>query len=90
MVRTTLGHKAYYESEFGLIQFDGHVGRVYLKFHSIITIEGGGDLGKPTHTFVPCWMHEPLPPRNQCTACFTPTRGQPKHSFLLKCLKHCL
>ena len=25
------------------------------------------DLGKPTHTLVPCWMPKPLPPRNQCT-----------------------
>ena len=53
MVRTTLGHKAYYESEFGLIQFDGHVGRVYLKFHSIITIEGGGIwANRPIHSFL--------------------------------------
>ena len=22
------------------------------------------DLGKPTHTLVPCWMSKPLPPRN--------------------------
>lgn len=30
------------------------------------------DLGEPTHTLVPCWMPEPLPPRNQCTSCFAP------------------
>ena len=24
-------------------------------------------------TLVPCWMPEPLPPRNQCTGCFAPT-----------------
>ena len=29
-----------------------------------------GDLGKPTHTLVPCWMPKPLPPRNQCTGWF--------------------
>ena len=29
-----------------------------------------GDLGKPTHTLVPCWMLKPLPSRNQCTICF--------------------
>ena len=31
-----------------------------------------GDLGKPTHTLVPCWMLKPLPSRNQCTVCFAP------------------
>ena len=30
------------------------------------------DLDKPTHTLVLCWMPEPLPPRNQCTAHFPP------------------
>ena len=31
------------------------------------------DLGEPTHILVSCWMPKPLPPRNQCTGCFTPT-----------------
>ena len=30
------------------------------------------DLGEPTHTLIPCWMHDPLPPTNQCTGCFAP------------------
>ena len=24
-----------------------------------------GDLGEPLHTFVPCWMPKPLPPRKR-------------------------
>ena len=31
------------------------------------------DLGKLTHTCVPCWVLKPLPPRNKCTGCFVPT-----------------
>ena len=30
------------------------------------------DLGEPTHTLVPCWMSNPLPPRNQCTGWLPP------------------
>ena len=33
--------------------------------------QGKRDLGKPTHTLVPCCMPKPLPPRNQCTGWFT-------------------
>ena len=33
----------------------------------------GSDLGEPTHTLIPCWMTKSLPPRNECTSCFTPT-----------------
>ena len=33
-----------------------------------------GNLGKPTHTLLACWMPKPLPPRNQCTGWFAPTR----------------
>ena len=33
-----------------------------------------GNLGEPTHTLIPCWMHQPLPSsRDQCTGCFAPT-----------------
>ena len=31
-------------------------------------------LGEPTQTLVLCWMPKPLPPRNQCTTCFVPTK----------------
>ena len=30
----------------------------------------GFDLGKPTHTPIPCWMPKPLPPRNECMCWF--------------------
>ena len=34
------------------------------------------DLGKPTHTLVPCGMPKPLPPRNQCSGSFAPTHSK--------------
>jgi hypothetical protein len=39
------------------------------------------DLGKRTHTLVPCWMIVALPPRNECTGCFAPTMVDNVGSF---------
>jgi hypothetical protein len=36
------------------------------------TMDPSGDLGEPTHTLIPCWMHKSLPQRNQCMGWFAP------------------